>query len=98
MQRTGPLTVTLALAAFAHAQEQEPISQAQSMAMSCMQPASRQEMDGLQLGSGHVRHALRTLSRSLEWHDDLQYAAEAAEASGKLILWIQALGDLKGFA
>lgn len=40
---------------------------------------------------------VRTLTRELVWHRDLATARDAAMKSGKPILLIQALGDLKGF-
>lgn len=94
MQRIVPTTATLMLVALAPAQEIEP----GQMMLPLAEPAARQEMRNLRLGSTYVRDAVRTLTRRLEWHDDLEDAAEQAAAEGKPILWIQALGNLKGFA
>jgi hypothetical protein len=40
---------------------------------------------------------VRKLKRELTWHKDLETAAAAAGKSGKPIVLIQALGDLKGY-
>ena len=44
-----------------------------------------------------THRALRKLKRELTWHKDLDTAAAAAGKSGKPIVLIQALGDLKGY-
>ena len=95
MQRIGPWTATLMLAALTPAQETELGAQA---VMPSAEPTALQDIRNVRLGSSYVRDAVRTLTRELEWHDDLEDAADQAVAEGKPILWIQALGDLKGFA
>ncbi len=37
------------------------------------------------------------LTTELTWHGDLAAARDAARASGKPVLWVQALGDLDGY-
>lgn len=37
------------------------------------------------------------VSRSLRWHSSFGHAAAVARRSDKPILWVQALGDLRGF-
>ena len=44
-----------------------------------------------------TRQAVDKLVKELTWHKDLRTAAKAASETGKPILWIQALGDLKGY-
>ena len=44
-----------------------------------------------------VSKNVRTLTKKLTWHKDLAAARAAAEKSGKPIVLIQALGDLKGY-
>ena len=36
--------------------------------------------------------------KSLKWHESLGDAKAIAAATGKPILWLQALGDIDGFA
>ena len=44
-----------------------------------------------------VRKNVRKLTKELVWHKTLKDASDAAEKSGKPIVLIQALGDLKGY-
>lgn len=44
-----------------------------------------------------VRRNVRKLTKELVWHKTLEDASDAAELSGKPIVLIQALGDLKGY-
>ena len=48
-------------------------------------------------GKKTVRRNVRKLTKELVWHKTLEDATTAAEISGKPIILIQALGDLKGY-
>ena len=50
-----------------------------------------------QIRGRNLLRAVGTVTRELDWHDDLDEAMEDAEETGKPILWIHALGDLKGY-
>ncbi len=51
---------------------------------------------GMQVPGEVVRHNVDRLL-TLAWQNDLAKAKKRAQAEGKPILWIQALGDLDGF-
>lgn len=51
----------------------------------------------LRLPGSRVRRAVAKLARRLEWHRSLDRAIAAADRSGKPVVWIQALGSLRGF-
>lgn len=55
------------------------------------------DLQGPRLAGKALRKAVRQIA-ALPWHADLEDAIAAAAASGKPILWLQALGDLEGFA
>lgn len=40
---------------------------------------------------------VKRVVRGLDWHDDLDDALEEAAATGRPLVWIQALGDVNGF-
>jgi hypothetical protein len=44
-----------------------------------------------------LSRAVTRVTRELDWHKKLSIAAKEAQQSGKPIVWIHALGDLKGF-
>lgn len=44
-----------------------------------------------------LRKDMITVTRGLRWHKTLASAVEEARAEHKPIVWIQALGDIKGF-
>ena len=44
-----------------------------------------------------VHHRISTLLRKLTWHANLKRAARAARRTGRPILWIQALGNLRSY-
>ena len=52
---------------------------------------------GLRLSGRRLSKAVKGVIRELDWQDDLGTAQQAAQRDEKLILWIQALGDLDGF-
>lgn len=52
---------------------------------------------GEQLAGKDLARAIATVT-SLPWFDDLDAARLESAATGKPILWLQALGDLEGFA
>ena len=49
-----------------------------------------------QVSGRRLARAVNKLTRELKWHRKLEDAAAAAEETGKPILWIQLLGDLRG--
>ncbi len=61
-------------------------------------PAAReaQRFRQLRVPGRRVQKAVRKLNR-LHWHKKLKNAARDAAVENKPILWIQALGDLKGY-
>lgn len=58
--------------------------------------AGAREFRAMKLSAGKVSRAVRKLA-GLRWHKSLPQAAAAAKAEHKPILWIQALGDLRGY-
>lgn len=56
-----------------------------------------QEFRELRVEGATVHGAVRDVVRTLRWHSRLRDAQRVAEASDKPILWIEALGDLKGY-
>ena len=44
-----------------------------------------------------VAKNVKRLTTELRWHKNLSSALAAGRAKGKPVVWIQALGDLKGF-
>ena len=54
------------------------------------------EFRALKVPAKEVAPAVRKLLR-LKWHTSLGRAAQSARITKKPILWIQALGDLKGY-
>lgn len=63
----------------------------QSPAAAAALAFQRSEVPGSKVGAG-VRRALH----SLLWHRDLEEAASAARQQGRPIVWVQALGELRG--
>ena len=51
----------------------------------------------LQVPGKQVRRAVAKLTKNLRWHKTLDKAVAEAMNTGKPILWIQALGQLKGY-
>lgn len=58
--------------------------------------ATAREFRSMKMSAGKVSRAVRRLL-GLRWHKSLRQAAAAAKADRKPILWIQALGDLRGY-
>ncbi|MBL8727625.1 MAG: hypothetical protein JNM25_04280 [Planctomycetes bacterium] len=52
---------------------------------------------GPQLAGKELARAIATVT-ALRWYDDLDAARVESAATGKPILWLQALGELDGFA
>lgn len=53
------------------------------------------ETHGIKLAGKELKRAVKQVA-ALRWHDDLADARAEAAATGKPILWLQALGDLEG--
>lgn len=52
---------------------------------------------GPQVAGKDLKKAVKKVN-ALKWHEDLAEARVRSAAEGKPIVWIQALGDLEGFA
>jgi len=52
--------------------------------------------DQLQVPGNEVRAGVRRALTELTWHRTLAQATSAARLEGKPIVWVQALGDLRG--
>lgn len=61
------------------------------------QPAPDPTLAGPQIGGKDLKKAVAKV-KALQWHESLPEARALAAATGKPILWLQALGDLEGFA
>ena len=61
------------------------------------QPAPDPALAGPQIGGKDLKKAVAKV-QTLQWHESLPEARALAAATGKPILWLQALGDLEGFA
>lgn len=51
----------------------------------------------VQVDGETVAQNVRKLRKELRWHKTIGGALQSARQSGKLVLWIQALGELDGF-
>ncbi len=66
------------------------------------QPARGQKLEAwsfrrLTVPGEEVAKNVKRLTTELRWHRTVGSALAAGRSSGKPVLWIQALGDLKGF-
>lgn len=59
--------------------------------------AAAQQFRNLRLKGPALRRDMVTVMRGLRWHKTLPSAVAQARADHKPIVWIQALGDIKGF-
>lgn len=59
--------------------------------------AAAEQFSGLHLRGKALRKDLVMVTRGLRWHKLLPAATKQARAEDKPIVWIQALGDIKGF-
>lgn len=53
------------------------------------------ETHGVKVAGKDLKRAVKQIA-ALRWHDDLTAARTESAATGKPILWVQALGDLEG--
>lgn len=56
-----------------------------------------QQFRRLRVPGKQVLRAVHTLKRQLTWHGRLQGAVRTAKQADKPIVWIQALGNLRGY-
>ncbi|MBL8755859.1 MAG: hypothetical protein JNK15_21360 [Planctomycetes bacterium] len=61
-------------------------------------PEPDPDTQGKKLEGKQLKQAVRGVAKSLVWLDSLAEAKAKSAATGKPILWLQALGDLEGFA
>ena len=66
-------------------------------AAGCPEPTGDPATSGPKLAGRDLKDAVKKVA-SLKWHEELGQARAQAAAYNKPILWIQALGDLEGFA
>ena len=59
--------------------------------------ATRADFRKLRVDGQDVHDAVGSLLRSIRWHSGLRGALRAAADSRKPLLWIEALGDLRGY-
>ena len=81
--------------------ESEPAAPAANGAMPGNKPkpaAPPEETMGAKLEGKELKKAVVKVNKSLKWFDNLQDARAQSAATGKPILWLQALGDIDGFA
>lgn len=60
-------------------------------------PAPEPETVGAKLAGKQMKQAVAKV-KALKWHESLAEAKAVSAATGKPILWLQALGDIDGFA
>ena len=60
------------------------------------QAGGADEFQRLELPGAKVRAGVRKVVSAFTWHRDLDQAASVARAQGKPIVWVQALGELRG--
>jgi hypothetical protein len=72
---------------------------APSMPADCMPPSQPRDpaTEGPQLAGKELARSIARVT-ALSWFDDLDEARLESAATGKPILWLQALGDIDGFA
>jgi hypothetical protein len=58
-------------------------------------PVPPPETHGVKVAGKDLKRAVKQVA-ALRWHDDLTDARAESAATGKPILWLQALGDLEG--
>lgn len=64
-----------------------------------MAPAGPEpEFLNLRVAGQHVNRGVRKVLAELTWHRDLGVAASQAKQQQRPILWLQLLGDLRGFS
>jgi hypothetical protein len=63
----------------------------------CAQPAGDPDTTGVKLEGKGLKKAVAKV-KALAWHESLLDARAMSAATGKPILWLQALGDIDGFA
>ncbi len=83
-----------------------PLARAQSVALESLpldrgtraaRAAEVRHFLGSRFKGRDVRKAIDRVVRKLHWHTKLSRAVRAAQAARKPIVWIQALGDLRGY-
>ncbi len=64
---------------------------------SCGQKADARSFRRLRVPGEEVAKNVKRLTKELHWYRTLGGALASGRSKGKPILWVQALGDLKGF-
>lgn len=90
------LLVVCSLASYAFAQGVPSPSPAEPMpAIAAVAAPPPPETHGIKLAGKDLKRAVKQVA-ALRWHDKLADARAESAATGKPILWVQALGELKG--
>jgi hypothetical protein len=58
---------------------------------------SSREFRGLTVPGKKVEENVKRLTKEMRWYSSLGSALAAGRSQGKPVLWVHALGDLKGF-
>lgn len=93
--RRPVLLVVCSLTSFAFAQSVPSPGPAGPMPAVAAPPVPPPETHGVKLAGKDLKRAVKQVA-ALHWHDDLTEARAESAATGKPILWLQALGDLEG--
>ena len=60
-------------------------------------PTNARQFRRLKIPGDEVEKNVRRLTKELRWYKTLGAALGSARAKGRPVLWVQALGELKGF-
>ena len=62
-----------------------------------LEQMSSREFRGLTVPGKKVEENVKRLTKEMHWYSSLGSALAAGRSQGKPVLWVHALGDLKGF-